>query len=139
LSLVTEDKGHPQRGHSTLRRSYEEKLRHTSVVNERVKRNPLQAISTLLVRQNEVVAVAACKAPIAKFAVLANPDHKDNYPFGRELYTLVPPGRSCWNLVRNDKWYGLTGCVLILILFITYLHIVLHTGNPDPSEITSPL
>jgi hypothetical protein len=139
LSLITEDEGHPQPGHSTLRFSYEEKVQSAHVVNDQVKRDPLQAISTLLVREHEVVAVAACKPPIARFAVIANPDQKDEYSFGQKLYTLVPPVQSYWAHVRKDKWYALTRCVSHINIVHWHLCIILPSEKRNPSNITSLL
>jgi hypothetical protein len=140
LHLINEDEGHPQLGHSSLQKSYEEKyLGGDAVKNGVVKRNPLQAIATLVVREHEIVAVA-CDPSSTRFVVLANPDHKVKYSFDQELRILVPRGQSSWLSVRKDRWHGLTRHVSsIHIIHDIYLYIILHTEDANLSKITLPL
>jgi hypothetical protein len=106
LSLVTED----GERHSTLSSSYGERggLLLESSGSEGISRSLPNAVATLLVRDVEIVAVAASKpSNTMQFAALANPDDKFKYTFGENQHIVVPPGQSFWPSVRDKGWDAL--------------------------------
>jgi hypothetical protein len=127
LILVTAGNNH---GHSTLRKGKEEVGYYDSLESETsvrpLRRDALNAITTLLVRNDEVVAATAHEPTVASaykvvavkdedcpedppidFTAVPNPER--NLPVKDSLYDcqLSGPGSSYLEAVRENSWYCL--------------------------------